>query len=135
MNEELQQEIERYKETNRRLNRRCQKLEKRVSKYRRRYVAVMKPAKEWHDRIKWDYQQIHAMRNELWDQLSLRKFYLSWFKGTLRIINETINTFFQRLLTLIRTGHFFPEKIWKQNNRLAELERKVKEYEARNNRI
>ena len=126
MSEELQQEIERYKETNRRLNRRCQKLEKRVSKYRRRYVAVFNPAKEWHNRAEWEVRQIREIKKELWKMKSFGYFHWSYFKSTIRNINSVISIFAQRTYCYIKNGHFHDLKYWNDMKRLAELEAKEK---------
>ena len=131
MFEELKKEIERYKITNRRLNRRCQKLEKLVFRYRRRYVAILNPAREWTRRAEWEYRRVDSLRKDLFRQLSFGYFHWSWFKSTIRIINQTINTFFQRLLILMKTGHFFPESVWVSERRLKELEAKIIELESK----
>lgn len=131
MSEELQQELERYKETNRRLNRRCQKLESRVAKYRRRYVAVLNPAKNWERSAEWQYREAHAHKKELWRQLERRQLGKMYLKWTLREINTAVALFFQRLGRIFQYGRLAPKAIWERDDKIRALEKKVKEYENR----
>jgi len=131
MFEELQKEIERYKRTNRRLNRRCQRFEKLTLKYKRRYAVILKPAQEWNMRAEEQYRWAHSLRKELFKQLSLGSFHVYYFKYTLRMINKAISRFFQNISRLLRTGYFFDEDIWKDKRRLKELEAKIIELESK----
>lgn len=51
--------------TNKRLNRRCQRAEKLIVKYRRRYLAIQNPAKMAQDRC----ERLARVMKELYDDM------------------------------------------------------------------
>lgn len=60
-------------ETNNRLNRRCQKLERLVAKYRRRYVSIQKPAQQANRDAEVAWKRSRELLNNLWNMLEEQK--------------------------------------------------------------
>jgi len=122
--------LERYQkliENNKRLNRRCQCLQKRCAKYRRRYVAVLGPAKQWEEAAKQRYYKLAESQRKL--SRTLNKGYFSIYKVTwaLNTALDAFAVFFQRARNLITSGHWYSHKIWEEKDRLRFLEERFKD--------
>lgn len=92
----LYEELEQARETNRRLNRRCQFLEHKIKKYRQRVVGQLSIIKTWKQMAERDYRSAHATYNEVF-KVGSRSFIDWWwvrrmFKGILTSIYNRLNT-------------------------------------------